>query len=350
VKRAALVVAALAAAAIAVVLVTGGGGSGEGGSGTTTAKPPAAPPGRAPARPGREPVRRGQDGTPDRPAPGTGPLLGISDQKAETFKDPRFKALRVTRTRLSTPWSSIFTEPGRLAAWLNAARADGLEPLVAFEHARSDRCPAAPCTPPSVADYERAVRAFHARYPWVTLLQPWNEANSATQPTGTRPELAAAYYEAVKRVCPNCTVPAADVLDANNLARWLRRFKAALHGPVPRLWGLHNYGDTNRFRDTGTRHLLSLVPGVVWITESGGIVSFTTAGGRQALPYDEQRAARATSYLFQLAGEFPRIQRIYIYQWKIDFPGNRFDAGLLAPDGKPRPAFAVLERKRALMR
>ena len=53
--------------------------------------------------------------------------------------------------------------------------------------------------------YERTVRAFHARYPWVKLIQPWNEANSSTQPTGTHPEAAAAYYRVVTRVCPSCT-------------------------------------------------------------------------------------------------------------------------------------------------
>src|SRR5204863_8565342 len=122
---------------------------------------------------------------------------------------------------------------------------------------------------------------FHQRYPWVRLLQPWNEANSATQPTGTHPERAAAYYEAVRRACPSCVVSAADVLDSANMARWLRRFRRALHGRPPTLWGLHNYSDVNRFRDPGTREFLSLVPGEVWFTETGGIVSFVTAAGRQ---------------------------------------------------------------------
>lgn len=284
------------------------------------------------------------------PAPGTGALLGIADQKATTFSDPRFRQLGVARTRLSTPWNSIFTEPDRLAAWLDAARASGAEPLVAFEHARGELCPSSPCSAPAPARYERAVRAFRARYPWVTLIQPWNEANSSTQPTGRRPELAAAYYRIVKRVCPQCTVPAADVLDGSNLVRWLKRFRAALGGPQPRLWGLHNYSDANRFRDTGTRRLLGLVPGEIWITESGGIVSFTTAAGRRALPYDEQRAARATRFLFGLAGAFPRITRIYVYQWKIDFPGNRFDAGLVGPDGKRRASLTVITGKLALVR
>jgi hypothetical protein len=347
--RVGAVIAIAAAVAVGVILLTrGDSGRHAGTPGSTGGNP--APTAQGRPRPGRQAVRRGKRGAPDQPAPGTGPLLGIADQKPETFRDPRFRALGVARTRLSTPWNSIFTEPGRLGAWLSAARAAGLEPLVAFERSRGAGCPADPCSAPPIDAYERAVRAFHRRYPWVTLLQPWNEANSSTQPTGKRPELAAAYYEAVKRVCPACTVTAADLLDATNLTRWLTGFRAALHEQVPQLWGLHNYRDTNRFRLTGTRHLLSLVPGDVWITEAGGIVSFTTASGRPVLPYDEQRAARATRFLFRIAGVLPRIKRIYVYQWKIDFPGNRFDAGLVAPDGKQRPALAVITRKLALLR
>ena len=298
----------------------------------------------------RQAVKRGKGTRPDEPAPGTGPLIGIADQKPETFSDPLFRKLGVARSRLNTPWNSIDTEPARLDAWLSAARAAGVEPLVAFEHSRGDTCPAQPCMLPSLSAYVKAVRRFHDRYPWVRLIQPWNEANSATQPTGKHPERAAAYYDAVRRVCPACTIPAADVLDGSNLASWIARFKSALHGPLPRLWGLHNYSDTNRFHASGTKRMLRLVPGEIWFTEAGGIVSFETADGRTALSYDEQRAARAIRYLFSLARLSQRIRRVYIYQWKIDFQGNRFDAGLVGPDGRPRPALAAVLQHRALLR
>jgi hypothetical protein len=317
---------------------------------TSTVKKPATRPGKARLRKGRQKFRRGHGTQPDRPAPGTGPLLGIADQKPQTFSDPLFRSVGVARSRLNTPWNSIFTEPARLAAWLDAARAAGVEPLVAFEHARGDACPARPCTLPSVAEYARAVGAFHQRYPWVHLLQPWNEANSATQPTGTHPERAAAYYERVRKICPGCVITAADVLDSGNLERWLSGFKAALHGAPTPLWGLHNYSDTNRFRTSGTKRMLASVNGEIWMTEAGGIVSFVTADGRTALPYDEQRAARAIRFLFTLARLSSRITRIYVYQWKIDFPGNRFDAGLVGLDGKPRPSLRVLLQHRSLLR
>ena len=355
-RRQGWIAAALVVAAAVVALIArGGGGDGGGGMQTTGTRPkpvapPTKPPGEATPRPGREAVRRGHGTEPDEPARGTGPLLGIADQKPATFSDPLFRRLGVTRSRLNTPWNSIFTEPARLDAWLQAARAAGVEPLIAFERGRGDACPAAPCSLPSVADYTRAIEAFHRRYPWVRLLQPWNEANSSTQPTGKHPDRAAAYYEALKRVCPDCTITAADVFDGANLERWLRRFKAALHGTPAPLWGLHNYSDTNRFHHTGTKRMLSAVSGQIWLTEAGGIVSFSTADGRMPFPPDPQRAARATRYLFQLAELSPRITRLYIYQWKIDFPGNRFDSGLVGPGGKPRPALTVVRRHLPLIR
>jgi hypothetical protein len=348
--------AALIGVAIVVVLIASASG---GGKKKAASKPPVTTtsptsthpsPGKAQRRKHRQGVVHGHSTQPDLPAPGTGALLAIADQKPQTFTDPNFRRLGVARTRLNTPWNSIFTEPARLAAWLDAVRAAGIEPLVAFEHERGDACPASPCSLPPVSAYERAVSAFHRRYPWVHLLQPWNEANSATQPTGKRPAQAAAYYEVVKRICPGCTIVAADVLDGSNLARWLAAFRSALHGPTPQLWGLHNDTDMNRFRATGTKRMLALVPGQIWLTEASGIVSFTTADGRTALSYDEQRAARAVQFLFRLARLSRRITRIYIYQWKIDFPGNRFDAGLVGLDGKPRPALNVVLQHRSLLR
>src|SRR4051794_4148460 len=75
-----------------------------------------------------------------------GPLVvGVGDQRPGMFGDPRFTALHVHQARLVTPWDSVFTEPERLDAWLQAARAAGVQPLVSFEAARGDRCPDEPC-------------------------------------------------------------------------------------------------------------------------------------------------------------------------------------------------------------
>ena len=37
------------------------------------------------------------------------------------------------------------------------------------------------------------------------------------------------------------------------------------------------------------------------------------------------------------------MKRVYLYNWTGSKPTDRFDAGLIGPDGRPRPAYAVLE-------
>jgi hypothetical protein len=252
------------------------------------------------------------------------------------FSAPLFRRLDVRRARLVTAWDSAYVgfERQIVTAWLAAARDAGVEPFVAFNHSRVH-----PRALPSVAEYTRAVEAFRRRWPGVRVFSPWNEINHSSQPTADHPERAAAYYEALKRICSGCTVVAADVLDQRGMGTYLARFRAALHGPVPHLWGLHNYSDTNRFRDRGTRELLADVPGEVWLTETGGILQF----GR-GFPPDPARQARATSYAFHLARTSARITRLYLYNWTGAPPSARFDAGLVGPDGQPRPAYRVVER------
>ena len=276
-------------------------------------------------------------------APAQPLTLGISDQNSATFTDPRFAPLRLRHARFVTPWNAIWADPAGLDAWLGAARSAGVQPLVSFEHARGDRCPDRPCTAPSLIQFVEAFAAFRARYPWIHEYSPWNEANHETQPTWHHPDLAAYYFNIVRQACPHCRVVAADVLDEPNMARWLRGF--VRYADRPRLWGLHNYRDTNRFRTSGTRTLLNTVRGQVWLTETGGITSFTTAKGVKALPFSETRAARSMRFLFDkvVALDRRRITRAYIYNWRSD-PTNRFDAGLLRADGSARDVYWIVRR------
>lgn len=270
------------------------------------------------------------------------PAIGISDNQPTTFSDPKFQVLKLRYARLVEPWDGIFTEPDRLDAWLQAVRAQHIRPLISFEHPRGMVCPGPRCKGPSRSHYAKAWKAFHRKYPWVRDISPWNEVNSATQPTGRHPEQAAGYYNVVRASCRGCTIVAADLLDSSNIRRYAASFLRKAKGK-PRLWGLHNYTDTNRFRSRGTKALLQSVKGTVWLTETGGVVSFVTDKGKVALPRSESRARRAMDYMFRLAEQnATRIKRIYVYQWKINNVFDRFDAGVMRPDGTPRPSYDVL--------
>jgi hypothetical protein len=191
---------------------------------------------------------------------------------------------------------------------------------------------------PSARAYGRAARAFLARFPWIDELGTWNEANHASQPTARHPGRAARLYQALRRACRACRIVAADVLDQAGFTRWIRSFRRV--APGPRIWGLHDYVDVNHGRDVSIPRLRRATGGrgQVWLTETGGVVRFARSFG-----YDERRAARATRHVLRIA-QRRRVRRVYLYQWTGAPLGARWDSGLVAADGRPRPALNVVER------
>ena len=274
--------------------------------------------------------------------------VGVGDQDWATFVDGHFKELGLRHARVVTPWNVALSEGDRL--WLDDylahARAAGVDILVSFGAAHPSACPARPCKLPTARQFTRAFRAFRARWPWVRTIGAWNEANHRSQPTFRYPEQAARYFNIARKYCRACRVVAADVIDDPNMVRWLTRFRSVARGP--RIWGLHNYRDSNPRRGQrygGTKLLLKTVRGKVWVTETGGIVRFVLPDGRTLFPYSERRANVAIGRVLRLAKAYrSRIQRLYVYHWRQDNWGNRFDAGLLGKDGNPRASFYTLER------
>jgi hypothetical protein len=277
------------------------------------------------------------------PARAEPPSVGISDQEGSTYIDPLLAWTGISQVRIIVPWDIAYGDERHLGDALGTAHQHGFDILVSFSHGDSEDC-AKQCHLPTEDEYRRAVAAFLERWPYVHTFAPWNEANHPTQPTADHPERAAAYYRIVRQLCPGCTVLGAEVVDISNMGDWLHRFEAASPS-VPRLWGLHNFGDTSRQRSLMTDAMLGWVPGAVWLTETGGIVRFMGSEGVIHWGYDEHRAARSLQYVFDLAdARADRIRRVYVYNWRAT-PELRWDSGLLSPTGQPRPAFGVLARR-----
>jgi hypothetical protein len=260
-------------------------------------------------------------------------IVGMGDQNAAALDAPAFRALGLRHARLIVPYDamSVGYERDLVAGWLEAAARAGVEPFVTFGHSRER-----PKRLPSVAEYAKAVGAFRRAHPQVRIFAPWNEINHRSQPTSRAPARAAAFHDALAARCPDCTVVAGDLLDQPGMLAYLRRYRAALRRPA-RLWGLHNYSDTNRFRASGTRTFLAAVPGDVWLTETGGVFRF----GRN-FPASQRRQARAVDWSVRLARREPRIRRLYLYNWTGAPADARFDAGLVDAEGRPRRALGVL--------
>ncbi len=280
--------------------------------------------------------------------------VGIGEQKPQMFSDSAFAPLKIKRVRynINWDWNRLQYTRDNLNAYLTAAHAKKIDVLVHF--GASAGCwngkrysKAKHCKAPSAKHYAKSVRTLRKKYPFVKTFGAWNEANHKSQPTYKSPKLAARYFDTLRKTCKKCTVVAADLLDSSNLFRYAKAFKKRAHHKVT-VWGLHNYSDVNRHRSVQTRKFLRTVRGQVWLTETGGIVNF----GKQ-FRYSTRRAAKRTRYMFSLAdryskkrrGQKSRITRLYNYSWRGETRGARFDAGLIGPNGNPRPAYKVFKAK-----
>jgi hypothetical protein len=271
------------------------------------------------------------------------PVIGIGDQQATMFANPLFQDLDVPIVRYIAPYDAMLTgvDARNADAFITAAQASGAKVLVAFYHSRLH-----PMRMPTKAAYTSAVKKFIAAFPTVREYQPWNEANRGmvvgqfASPTAKQ---AATYYMALRSACTGCTVTGLDLLDGINMApslKYLKQFQK-LAKPAPKIWGLHNYSDTNRNSDTRTKAFLKAVRGSVWLTETGGIVKFGSGfpGGTTG----QKRAAKALKLMFKIADSNSRIKRLYIFQWTGSPSSARFDAGLTNPNGTARPGYDVVK-------
>src|SRR5215210_7045290 len=265
--------------------------------------------------------------------------VGLSEQSPAMFSQPNWQNLKLKRVRYIVSWdyAKAGFERAEVSGFMNAARAARQEVLVEFNDHRgcfvnNRYSKRKACKPPSTSAYKKAVRGFRKEFPFAKTFAPWNEVNHVSQPTYKKPKLAAKYYKAMKSVCKGCTVMAADVLDSSDVASYLRGFQRATGGRG-RIWGLHNYKDVNRLQTRGIRNVSSVTKGQIWLTETGGFVSFKTTG----FPFSLKRAAARTRYMFSLARRYKRVKRIYVYRWFGEPRSARFDAGLVNPDGSSRP-------------
>ena len=288
-------------------------------------------------------------------------VVGIADQSPALFTNQYFEQLAPTRTRYITPIDSVFKQRDLVDAWMDAADAAGMEVVVAFNPPQNMRCPnigrARGCKPVSAAFYRRAFRAFRARYPQVRIYQPWNEVNNLTQPTARYPQAVVTYYQIAKANCRGCVVLGADIQDLPNMASYsaavMRAFRDR-HVPTPRIWGLHNYTDTNRFvrdRNSSMRRAARILPGKIWLTETAGLFRFQPQNARQSFRPDLRRQKRAMAAIFTQANHYRRkIDRVYLYQWFASPPTNRWDSAILDASGLPRPVYDVLLANRTKFR
>lgn len=315
---------------VAGLAATSGGPS----AGQPSTDATSAPPSEARPKKPKKPKKPAKKAKKPKSAPAAQPLVGIGEQKASMFADPRFQALGTKIVRANVRWD-VMTNPrllGELDAWMAGARAAGIRPLLTFDRGWQQST-----YNPTPAQLVQAMNDIRKRYPEAREFSTWNEAN-----INKRPEVVARWWRALTKACPTCTVLGVDLLDWPGVNGWAKRFiKAA--GKTPAIWGLHNYVGMNRLSTRSTLSLMKAVPGKFWLTETGGIVSRNN-GSKIVLPTGVPHAAEVTKFILgpMLAAGGPRIERVYLYNWTPGPVVTTWDSGFIGPDGNARPALTAL--------
>jgi Glycosyl hydrolase catalytic core len=265
--------------------------------------------------------------------------VGISDNGTAMFSSSWFQKAHITTVRDMVFWNVAVLRnktPLRLArAWVKAALSDGEQPMITFAGNGN--------TIPSVKVYTAAIKAFLHDFPQVKVYTPWNEPDWIYRPKlANNPRLAAGYFAALARWCHHCTVVAGDVYrpvsgKGGGLKGWVRAYARALGAMHihPKAWALHPYDDVRTHTTSQIRALESVTSGPIWLTEISGV---ERRGHWQFKNQSPAAANRDERFLFSLPKRFPRITRIYHYQWQ-GTPAAPWDSGLIGSNGKPRPAY-----------
>jgi hypothetical protein len=177
----------------------------------------------------------------------------------------------------------------------------------------------------------------------------WDEANFYGEPTSTHPDIAARYYDALRSDCPKCTILAPDLLDMTDRhyavpdVKYARELLADLPSP-PTYWALNDYVGANALSAATTRQLLAAVAGKVWIAEVAGVIDNGTQAEVASAARLRRQAVVDQFILAKLASVSPRIQRIYLYEWRASAARDDWDSALISASGVARPAYDVLAR------
>lgn len=293
------------------------------------------------------------------PSTASAATIGISDQQAASFESPLYAPLKLKVARYIAPYD-VMDDPiqyERLASWIENATDANQKLLISFEHSRRDGLEA---KVPTNAQFKKEMVKFNKQFgTQVEAISPWNEVNvcqkngrTEGQPprickVKTGPKIVAGYYTVARQVFSGKKIVALDILDSKNVAGAVSYVKAfrKVAKPTPKIWGIHNYSDTNRGSTSRTKALIKAIgtpKAEVWLTETGGQLRLNGANFGQA------EAAKALKCMFSMPKLFPQIKRLYIYQFHGARTDEAFDAGLVDNTlTKKRKGYTVVQKRQS---
>lgn len=286
------------------------------------------------------------------------------------FDNPYFKALGAGWVRLVVPWDQELHPHPYVTNWLAKARTQKRKVFIVF----GITCQKAHCATRdyigTTSQYERGVKLFVQRHPWIKYYSAFNEPNEGSSRIRSDLEEYTKRFIYVAKLCLHrCTNIGGEVAVGERVPRggrdeatgWGRRFMAELIRQkggryAPKVWGLHNYVDVNRKQVTWTKKWMRAFKGTIWFTETGAVMS--RPGGKRGT----KDSPRSYSYpcigtqkcqndhmnylLKTMRNRLPqgrkRVQKIFIYQLFGNNSSKLFDAGLLNGHLQPRLVYQTL--------
>lgn len=284
------------------------------------------------------------------PAAAGAVTIGLGDNNASTWTDPRFLHLGIRNARTVVPWNVASDRSQRsylaqFRAWYRATEKSHVRPLISFG---ADFTNPAANYIPTVSQYGHAVKAFIHDFPRIKLYTAWNEPDFSYRRLAREPRLAAAYFNELYTLCRHCKVLAGDVylptsgqyyIDGSValLGPWLRAYAKGLHHH-PAGVALHDYTDARSHTDHQLRTVMAIFHEPIYLDETGGVLN---RGHWQYRNQGPHGAATDEQYLLNLAHRYHQIAAIYHYEWQ-GVRGAGWDSGLIDPHGHERPAYRLL--------
>ena len=284
------------------------------------------------------------------PAPAVAaPLIGIGEQKPEMFQDARWQALGLTRGALHRRRGTCSTTGAARAA----RHLDGRRARVRRPRAARLRALAAIGAAAQEAAVRRHVRARVPAHPQALSRGPrLDHLERGQPPVPADLQPAAARSRASTGSCAATAAAAGSSPPTCSTSRACRAGSGGSSAaPItPRIWGLHNYGDTNRCAPTRRAGCSASPAGSCGSPRPAGSSSgaSTRAGrSRASSRYSQRHAARATKHVFGSPASAARIRRVYLYHWQAPPIVTNWDSAFLGPTRPVPPGLPHARRQLA---
>jgi hypothetical protein len=229
---------------------------------------------------------------------GTAYVDGISDQSLASWAGTvaESSGAHIELARYVVQWDVMLgvgypEELANLRSWYDRALQLRLTPELALDNYNCGDCAA----PRDTAAYTSQLEALFRSFPYVKVLEAWDEPNDSHYTSYLSPTAAAQLMNAAYSFCAahGCTAIAGDLLDSEpNMVEYEKDYEHSLQPRDPGNWGVHPYRAVKYMSDSTVVEFREALPDPaadrIWFTEVGAY--YCEAGHTYGERAQEQQA------------------------------------------------------------